>query len=86
MIAPSAPTLAPQLSREHWAHTSASERPTLAAIQAQAASQVDAAEHALNRLLAECGGVMTLPVGPTLRALHDLPAERPATGRGSIAA
>jgi hypothetical protein len=86
VIATSAPALAPQLSREHWAHTSASDRPTLAAIQAQAASQVDAAEHAFNRLLAECGGVMTLPVGPALQTLHQLPPERLAAGRASIAA
>ena len=86
VVATSIPALAPQQSREHWARASAPERQSLAGIQAQAASQVDAAEHAFNRLLAECGGVMTLPVGPTLQALHELPSERPAAGRASIAA
>lgn len=86
-IAISAPALAPQLSREHWAHTSALERPALAAIQAQAASHVDAAEHAFNRLLSECGAVMSLPVTPTLQARSQLRSpERPAAGRASIAA
>ena len=59
-------------TRAHWARTSAGGRPTLASLQANAASNIDAAEHALNRLLAECAAVMTLPVGPTLEARREL--------------
>ncbi len=84
--ATSAPVLAPQQSREHWSRTSAPERPALTAIQAQATSHVDAAEHAFNRLLAECSTVMPLPVGPTFQAQRELPPERPAAPRDSIAA
>lgn len=86
VTATSAPVLAPQRSREHWSRTSAPERPALTAIQAQAASHVDAAEHAYNRLLAECAAVMPLPVGPTFQSQRQLPPERSAATRASIAA
>jgi hypothetical protein len=87
VTATSAPVLAPQRSREHWSRTSAPERPAVTAIQAQAASHVDAAEHAYNRLLAECAVVMPLPVGPTVQAQRELPSpKRPAAARASIAA
>jgi hypothetical protein len=64
--------LEPERTRAHWARTSAAGRPTLASLQANAASNVDAAEHALNRLLAECAAVMTLPMSPTLEARREL--------------
>jgi hypothetical protein len=65
------------------------ERPIaagLADLQAQAAQQIDAAEHALNRLLAECGSIAKLPVEPTLVPDRQLKAETPAPARPSMAA
>ncbi len=64
--------LEPERTRAHWARSSAAGRPTLTSLQASAASNVDAAEHALNRLLAECAAVMTLPMSPTLEARREL--------------
>jgi predicted PurR-regulated permease PerM len=58
----------------------------LAELQARAAEQIDAAEHALNRLLAECAGIANLPVGPTLTPERQLKAEAPAPARESLAA
>jgi len=67
-----APILEPEHTRAHWARASAAGRPSLASLQAAAVSNIDAAEHALNRLLAECAAVMTLPVRPTLQAQREL--------------
>jgi hypothetical protein len=73
----SAPVLEPEHTRAHWARASAAGRPSLASLQDSAASNIDAAEHALNRLLAECSAVMTLPVSPTLEPRRELkPAHR----------
>lgn len=52
--------------------------PDLLSIQAQAATQIDAAEHAFNRLLAECARVTTPIVTPTFQTIRQL-AREPAT-------
>ena len=46
------PVLEAERTRAQWARTSAAGRPTIGSLQADAASNIDAAEHALNRLLA----------------------------------
>ena len=58
--------------------------PDLHAIHDGAAMQVDAAEHALNRLLVECSKATSLVVAPTFEPLRQLvrepatiPAQRP---------
>ena len=53
---------------------------------ARAAEQIDAAEHALNRLLAECAGIANLPIEPTLTPERQLKAVAPAPARQSLAA
>jgi hypothetical protein len=68
----SVPALEPEHTRAHWARASAAGRPSLSSLQDSAASNIDAAEHALNRLLAECAAVMTLPVNPTLEPRREL--------------
>lgn len=45
------------------------------ALQAHAALQVDAAEHAFNRMLEDCGAVMTVAVAPTLQPMRELTRE-----------
>lgn len=70
--------LEPERTRAHWARASAAGRPALASLQANAASNIDAAEHALNRLLADCAAVMTLPMSPTLEARRELKIARGA--------
>ena len=50
----------------------------LASIQARAALQIDAAEHALNQLLAECGRVHDKPAEPAF-TLVGQPSREPAT-------
>ena len=52
---------------------------SLSDMQAQAAFHIDAAEHALNRLLAECAPVTAVSVNPTVTAQRELPkaAEKP---------
>ena len=83
---PPQPVLEPQRSREQLA-SAAHYRPSLAAIQAQAAFQIDAAEHAFNRLLAECASVMRLPVAPTFETMHALLQQpAPPAARPSLAA
>lgn len=55
--------------------------PDLRSMQADAARQVDAAEHAFNRMLAECAKVTSLVVAPTFEPLRELvrePAAVPA--------
>jgi hypothetical protein len=52
--------------------------PDLQSIQAQAATQIDAAEHAFNRLLAECARVTTPIVSPTFQTMRQL-AREPAS-------
>jgi hypothetical protein len=55
--------------------------PDLHAMQARAASQIDAAEHAFNRLLAECAEVRAPVVVPSFEPLRQLarePAAPPA--------
>lgn len=47
--------------------------PDLHSIQARAAMQIDAAEHAFNRLLAECARVSTPVVSPSLEPVRELP-------------
>lgn len=60
--------------------------PELASIQARAALQIDAAEHAFNRMLAECASVIAVPVAPAFETVHRL-ARQPATpARQSLAA
>jgi hypothetical protein len=49
--------------------------PDLQCMQARAAAQIDAAEHAFNRLLAECARVSTPLVAPTFEPLRQLPRE-----------
>src|SRR5262245_43793179 len=44
--------------------------PDLAAIQADAALQIDAAEHAFNRMLAECAGIAGSKLTPTFEPLR----------------
>ena len=57
--------------------------PELAAMQARAALQIDAAEHAYNRVLADCAKACRLPVAPTFQPMRQLarqpepPARRP---------
>jgi hypothetical protein len=57
--------------------------PAARAVETQrgAGQHIDAAEHAFNRLLADCEGVMTVPVKPTLRPARELsstpPVEQP---------
>jgi hypothetical protein len=55
-------------------------------MQAQAAFQIDAAEHALNRLLADCAPVAVVPASPSVTPQRELakPDEKP--GRSSLAA
>jgi hypothetical protein len=59
---------------------------TLGELQTQAAFQIDAAEHALNRLLAECAPVAAVPARPSVTPQRELakPDEKP--GRSSLAA
>ena len=45
---------------------------SIEALQARATTQVDAAEHAFNRLLADCAGIMALTVKPTLQPMRGL--------------
>lgn len=59
---------------------------TLGEMQAQAAFQIDAAEHALNRLLAECASVAAVPVSPTVTAQRELPKAAEKPDRSSLAA
>jgi hypothetical protein len=46
--------------------------PDLRSMQADAARQIDAAEHAFNRLLAECAKVTSLVLAPTFEPLRQL--------------
>jgi hypothetical protein len=63
------------------------EKPiTLGEMQAQAAFQIDAAEHALNRLLAECGPVATVPVSPTVAPQREIPKPAEKPDQSSLAA
>lgn len=57
--------------------------PDLRSMQAHAALQIDAAEHAFNRLLAECAKVGSSAVAPTFAPLRQLPdaTEPPAPQR-----
>ncbi len=48
--------------------------PAIAALQARAALKIDAAEHALGRILADCAKVLPAPAAPTAR-----PAPEPAS-------
>lgn len=59
---------------------------SLSDMQAQAAFQIDAAEHALNRLLAECAPVVAVPVNPTVTAQRELPKPAETPDRSSLAA
>jgi hypothetical protein len=79
------PILEAERTRAQWARTSAAGRPTISSLQADAASNIDAAEHALNRLLAECAVVMTLPMSPTLQAQRELKVAH-GTASSSLAA
>lgn len=49
--------------------------PDLLSLHADAALQIDAAEHAFNRLLAECAKVTSLVVAPTFEPLRQLAHE-----------
>lgn len=49
--------------------------PDLQSMQADAALQIDAAEHAFNRMLAECAKVTSLVVAPTFEPLRQLARE-----------
>ena len=49
--------------------------PDLQVMHADAARQIDAAEHAFNRLLAECAKVTSLVVAPTFEPLRQLARE-----------
>ena len=59
---------------------------TLGEMQAQAAFQIDAAEHALNRLLAECAPLAAVSVSPTVTAQRELPKAAEKPDRSSLAA
>lgn len=59
--------------------------PAIAASQARASQQIDAAEHALNRLIKDCAAVMPVPVTPTFEPSRTLVRE-PAVTTESIAA
>ena len=74
------PELVPIPSREPADPVSLSE------LQAQAAFQIDAAEHALNRLLAECAPIAAVSVNPTLTAQRELPKPAEKPDRSSLAA
>jgi len=50
--------------------------PDLQAMQADAALQIDAAEHAFNRMVAECAKVSNPQVAPTFEPSHRLPSEQ----------
>jgi hypothetical protein len=58
------------------------------AIQARAAEQVDAAEHAFNRMLAECGSLINPSAKPALKPVRQVATETsaPASDRQSLAA
>ena len=79
------PVEAPQ-SKTELALQELARAPDLQSMQARAAEQIDAAEHALNRLLAECAGIANLPVEPTLTPDRQLKPEAPAPARQSLAA
>jgi len=49
--------------------------PDLQCMQARAAAQIDAAEHAFNRLLAECAKVSTPVVTPTFKPVQQVARE-----------
>lgn len=59
---------------------------SLSDMQARAAFQIDAAEHALNRLLAECAPIAAVSVNPTVTARRELPEPIEKRDRSSIAA
>lgn len=52
--------------------------PEIAAAQARASQQIDAAEHALNRLIHDCAAVMPVKVEPTFQPSRTLVREPPA--------
>jgi hypothetical protein len=58
----------------------------LASIQARAALQIDAAEHALNQLLAECGRVQEKPEEPAFALVGQLSREPAAPASQPLAA
>lgn len=65
--------------------------PAARAVETQrgAGQHIDAAEHAFNRVLADCEGVMTVPVKPTLtpsRELSSTPAAQQPLVKQPIAA
>jgi hypothetical protein len=50
--------------------------PDLRSMQSDAALQIDAAEHAFNRMVAECTKVSNPQVAPTFAPSHELPSEQ----------
>jgi hypothetical protein len=46
--------------------------PEIASIQAHAALKIDAAEHAYNRIVADCAKILAAPVAPTFRPAPQL--------------
>ena len=63
--------------------------PDLQSMQARAAAQIDAAEHAFNRLLAECAKVSSPLVAPTFEPMRQLarePAVAPVQQQPPLAA
>jgi hypothetical protein len=74
------------LSKAELAVQELGRAPDLQTLQARAAEQIDAAEHALNRLLADCAGIANLPVEPTLTPERQLKAEPSAPAQQSLAA
>ncbi|HWB46124.1 MAG TPA: hypothetical protein VG900_11845 [Hyphomicrobiaceae bacterium] len=67
-----------------------SSDPLASAIETRrgAGQHIDAAEHAFNRLLADCESVMSVPVKPTLKPVSELPPKpaEPKPDDRSIAA
>ena len=53
--------------------------PAIAALQARAALKIDAAEHALGRIVADCAKVFAVPAAPAAQPAHQpaAPARRP---------
>lgn len=60
--------------------------PDLLSMQARAAEQIDAAEHAFNRLLAECSLVARASVEPTFTPVRQLARQAAAPAQQPLAA
>lgn len=60
--------------------------PAIAAIQVHAALKIDAAEHALSRIVADCSKVLAAPLVPARRPAHRLTHRPELRARRQLAA